>query len=283
MMRAAVTVSLVPEARGGPFVFWNDLTAGFASAAGLGFEAVEIFTPEANAVPLSTVKGLMESHSLKLAAVGTGAGWVKHKLRVTDPDPAIREQARRFVMGIINFAGILGAPAILGSMQGRWGDGVSREQALEWLAEALRAFGERATGHGTCFLYEPLNRYETNLLNRAADAAQFLETRSIKNVKLLCDLFHMNIEEADIAAALRRVAPLLGHVHWADSNRLAVGLGHTDIAPIAQALRDIGYAGYLSAEVLPLPDSEAAAQQTIASIRALRLGKGSAQPRATDN
>ncbi|MBI2929868.1 MAG: sugar phosphate isomerase/epimerase [Verrucomicrobia bacterium] len=266
-MRSAVTISLVPEARGGPFVFWDDLAAGFAAAAAHGFDAVEIFAPGANAIPLSTVKDLMEQHSLKVAAVGTGAGWVKHRLRVTDPDPAVREQAKQFVMGIINFAGILGAPAILGSMQGRWGDGVSREQALDWLAEALRAFGERATGHGACFLFEPLNRYETNVFNRAAEAADFLQARSIKNVRLLCDLFHMNIEEADIAATLRQVAPLLGHLHWADSNRLAVGLGHTDIAPIAQVLRDIGYAGYLSAEVLPLPDSNTAAKQTIASIR----------------
>ncbi len=282
-MRSAVTISLVPEARGGPFVFWDDLAAGLASAATHGFDAVEIFTPGANAIPLSTVKSLMEKHSLKVAAIGTGAGWVKHKLRVTDPDSAVREQAKQFVMGIINFAGILGAPAILGSMQGRCGEDVTREQALDWLAEALHAFGERAAGHGTFILYEPLNRYETNLLNRATDAAAFLGARGIKNVKLLCDLFHMNIEEADIAAALRHVAPLLGHVHWADSNRLAVGLGHTDSAPIAAALRDIGYTGYLSAEVLPLPDSETAAKQTIASIRALRLETGAPPQRTTDH
>ena len=59
---------------------------------------------------------------------------------------------------------------------------------------------------------------------------------------------------------------LVGHVHFADSNRRAIGLGHTDIAPIAAALRDIGYAGYLSAEILPLPDAETAAAQTMASF-----------------
>ena len=266
-MKSAVTISLVPEARGGPFVFWDDLAAGFASAAAHGFDAVEIFTPDANAIPLSTVQGLLAQHSLQLAAVGTGAGWVKHKLRLTDPDAAVRARARDFINGIINFAGILGAPAILGSMQGRWEGAVAREQALDWLGESLHALGERAGGHGQCFLYEPLNRYETNLFTRAGDAAKFIEERGIKNVKLLCDLFHMSIEETDVATALRAVAPQLGHVHWADSNRHAVGFGHTDIAPIAAALRDIGYAGYLSAEVLPLPDSDAAAKQTSASIR----------------
>ncbi len=266
-MKSAVTISLVPEARGGPFVYWDDLAAGFAAAARHGFDAVEIFIPSSNAVPLSTVQELMEKHSLKLAAVGTGAGWVKHKLRLTDSDPAVRQRGREFIFGIINFAGILGAPAILGSMQGRWEGSVSREQALDWLAEELTVLGERASGHGIPFLYEPLNRYETNLFNRAADAAKFLEDRGIKNVKLLCDLFHMNLEEASIAGALHAVAPQLGHVHWADSNRHAVGFGHTDIAPIAAVLKEIGYTGYISAEVLPLPDSSDAAKQTMESFR----------------
>lgn len=277
-MRTAVTLSLVPEARGGPFVFWDDLAGGFAAAAEHGFDAVEIFPPDAKSVALGAVNALLVKHSLNVAAVGTGAGWVKYGLRVTDSDPAVRERARQFVMGLINLAGMLGAPAILGSMQGRWGGGVTREQALDWLADALQAFGERAAGHGTFFLYEPLNRYETNLLNGVGDAATFLETRGIKNVKLLADLFHMNLEEADLPSALRQVAPHLGHVHWADSNRRAVGFGHTPIVPVAQALRDIGYTGYLSAEVLPLPDSATAARQTLVSIRSLGLAAGSGTP-----
>jgi sugar phosphate isomerase/epimerase len=77
----------------------------------------------------------------------------------------------------------------------------------------------------------------------------------------------MNIEEADIAATLRAVGPLVGHVHFADSNRRAIGLGHTAMPPIIAALRAIGYAGYLSAEILPLPDDTAAAGQTMLAIR----------------
>ena len=119
------------------------------------------------------------------------------------------------------------------------------------------------------FIYEPLNRYETNLFNRLADAAAFLEVNDLKNVVLLADLFHMNIEERDVAAAILEVGRHIGHVHFADSNRQAIGFGHTDIAPIAAALLEIGYPGYLSAEILPLPDPEAAARQTISSIRSL--------------
>lgn len=266
-MRSAVTISLVPEARGGPFVFWDDLAAGCARAAELGFDAVEIFPPAAQTLNNSSTARLLASHGLKCAAVGTGAGWVRHKLRLTDPDAAVRRQAVEFINAIIDVAEELGAPVIIGSMQGRWGDGVTREQAVQWLGEALAALAGRAARRGVLVLYEPLNRYETNLFNRQGEAAAFLRTLTAPNVKLLCDLFHMNIEEASMADALRAVGPLVGHVHFADSNRQAIGWGHTDMKPIMAALREINYDGFLSAEVLPLPDSIAAARQAIESFR----------------
>ena len=96
---------------------------------------------------------------------------------------------------------------------------------------------------------------------------QLLTGAALQHVKILADLYHMNIEETNLADALRVAGPLVGHVHFADSNRRAAGLGHTDFAPIVAALVEIGYDGYLSAEVLPLPDADTAARQTIASFR----------------
>lgn len=267
MIRSAVTISLVPEARGGPFVFWEDLAEGCAQAAAHGFTGVEIFPPAASALDPHGLSSLLARHRLKLAAMGSGAGWVKHKLRLTDPDAAIRRAAIQFVAALIDLAGPFGAPVIIGSMQGRWGDGVSREQTVTWLAEAIEELGALAAHHAVPLLFEPLNRYETNLFTRLAEAREFLRPLRAQNILLLGDLFHMNIEEADIANALRQAGDKLGHIHFADSNRQAVGFGHTDIAPIAQALRDIGYQGYASAEILPLPDSDAAARQFMTSFR----------------
>ena len=199
--------------------------------------------------------------------MGTGAGWVKHKLRLTDPDAGIRARAREFAASLIAAAGALGAPAIIGSMQGRCDPGVMRSQVLDWLGEALRELGSRAADLGQPLFFEPLNRYESDVFSRQGDAAQFLQDQAGNNVKVLADLFHMNIEERSLAEALRGLGSRLGHVHWADTNRHAVGCGHLDPAPVMAALRAIGYAGYLSAEVLPLPDSLAAARQSIASMR----------------
>lgn len=266
-MKSAITISLVPEARGGPFVFWDGLADGCARAASLGFDAVEIFPPSADAINKRELGDLLAKHKLAVAAIGTGAGWVKHKLRLTDPDADVRKRAIEFVATIIDIAAEFGAPAIIGSMQGRHDPPVAREQALAWLAEALEQLGPHAGKLGTTLIYEPLNRYETNIFNRTADAVAFLATLKTQNVKLLCDLFHMNIEEPDIASALRLAGPKVGHVHFADSHRWAVGFGHTDIAPIADALRDIGYTGYISAEIFPLPDSDTAAKRTIESFK----------------
>lgn len=269
MMRSAVTISLVPEARGGPFVFWDGLAHGFAKAAELGFDAVEIFPPSAEDLNAREIKQLVAQHALKVAAIGTGAGWVRHKLRLTDPDATVRRRAQQFIGAIIDFAGGFNAPAIIGSMQGRCDGEGHREQAVDWLREALEQLGPRAHAHGVPLLFEPLNRYETNLIRTVDEALELLQPLRTRNVKLLGDLFHMNIEEASIPDALRQAGPLLGHMHFADSNRQAMGFGHTAMPPVIQALREIGYTGYLSAEVFALPDSEQAARQTIKSFRLL--------------
>jgi sugar phosphate isomerase/epimerase len=266
-VQSAITVSLVPEARGGPFVFWDGLSDACERAGALGFDGLEVFPRSAEEVDWKRLWTLLEQHKLKLAAVGTGAGWLVHKFRLTDPEASVRERARAFALEIIDCAGQLGAPAIIGSMQGRLEAQVNREQALAWLGEALEQLAERAARHNVPVLLEPLNRYETNVLNGVAESISFIKSLRAANVKLLCDLFHMNIEEADVASALHTAGQRLGHVHFADSNRRAAGFGHTNMEAVAAALREIGYDGWLSAEILPLPDSETAAAQTIKAFR----------------
>jgi len=266
-MKSAVTICLVPEAKQGPFVFHEGLEGGCLAAAELGFDGVEIFPESAEAFPSEAIDRLLADCSLSLAAVGTGGGWIKHKLHLCHADPAIRQRARDFIAKLIDVAGERGAPVIVGSMQGTLAGNVSREMALDWLAESLALLGDRACRHGQVVLYEPLNRYETNLFNQQAAAAAFCDVRGLDHVRLLCDLFHMNIEEAHVPQALVAVGSRIGHVHWADSNRCAVGLGHTDTRPVIAALRSIGYEGFLSAEVFPLPSGMEAARRSLESLR----------------
>jgi len=262
-MKTAITLCQVSEALHGPFVFRTPLPEAFATAAAMGYDAVELFLPGPDFISVAEVQSLSKQHGLEIAAVGSGAGLLRHGLSLTDPSAEKREAALSFLLAMIDFGGRLGAPVILGSMQGR---NVEAE-SYEYLASALQRCAEAAAKFGVHFIYEPLNRYETNLFNRLADAARFIEERNLQNVVLLADMFHMNIEESDLPAAIRAAGRHIGHVHYADSNRHAMGFGHTDPAGVIAALREVSYHGYLSAEIFPLPDPEAAARQTISSIR----------------
>jgi sugar phosphate isomerase/epimerase len=268
MIRSAVTISLVPESRGGPFVFWDDLEAACRKAAELGFDAVEIFPADPEDIPSEIVRPLLDRYKLQVAAVGTGAGWVKHKLTLTNFDRANREQAKTFVQQMIDAAGGLGAPVIIGSMQGRWGGGVERDEAVYYLSDVLVGLGNYARqNYGVPLIYEPLNRYETNLCNTLADGVALLESSGAANAVLLADLFHMNIEEQDLGGAIKKAGKNVGHVHFADSNRRPAGSGHTNFASVVAALREIGYDGYASAECFAYPDSDEAARLTIEAFR----------------
>lgn len=272
MIQSAITISLVPEARGGPFVFWDGLPNGCRLAAELGFDAVEIFAPSAAALLGGELGPSLQKHNLKLAALGTGAGWLLHQWHLCHADSGIRKQAREFIRDLLKVGASFGAPAIIGSMQGRVEGKVARGQALAWLAEALEDLGETAQKEGGELLFEPLNRYETNVLNCLADTVEFLDGLQTKKIKILADLFHMNIEEADLPQSVRTAGSRLGHIHFADSNRRAIGFGHLPMSSIMCALREIGYHGYLSGEILPWPDSASAAHMTIEMFRL--WGKG---------
>ena len=264
-MKSAITLSLVEEARGGPFVFWGDAKAAIMQAHQLGFDAIEIFPPDADTLRHLFLAKTLEDNGLSVAAVGTGAGWVKHRLHLADEDQIVRQRAIHFIKTIIDCAAEMNAPAIIGSMQGRSSQAVKKETANAYLREGLALLGEHASQYGKPILFEPLNRYETDQANTLEQALRL--TDGIANVRLLADLFHMNIEEACIAKSIRQAGKSIGHVHFADSNRMAIGFGHLNIVPVIEALREIGYEGYLSAEVISKPDALGAAEQTIKSYR----------------
>jgi sugar phosphate isomerase/epimerase len=271
-MKSAVTISLVPEAIQGPFVFHGDLEKHCRVAAELGFDAVEIFPPDGD-LDAKKITACVEETKLKIAAMGTGAGWIRQQLTLTSPDPDVRSRAIAFIRSIVDLAGQFGAPAIVGSMQGRIDNKVSCVDALGWLGESLSELADyAAANYGTTLLFEPLNRYESNVFNRLGDAANWLMQGQSSRIRILADLFHMNIEEADLGESIRQTDHLIGHVHFADSNREAVGRGHTNVRAVIAALRNIEYQGYLSAEIFPRPDSQIAAKTSIDSFHRMMKG-----------
>jgi sugar phosphate isomerase/epimerase len=266
MIKSCATISLVPSLAGGPWIFSDELEVSLAKAKAAGFDAVELFTASADAVEPNKLLDLLDEHKLALAAVGTGAGLVLHGVSLTNREESIRKKACEFIGEMIAFGGRFGAPAIVGSMQGSVEPPVERKQALAWLAEGLNRLGHKAADCGVNLILEPLNRYETNLINRLGDGAELIESVGVGNVYLLADLFHMNIEEVSVTDAIRAAGSRIGHLHFVDSNRRAAGMGHIDLAAVGRALSEIGFDGYASAEALAWPDPDRAAAQTIAAF-----------------
>jgi sugar phosphate isomerase/epimerase len=264
-IKSSITFSAVPEAQGGPFVYWGSLEESMRSAKDLGFDAIEIFPPSPEYFQTIDAAKLAQQTGLEIAAVGTGAGWLKHKLSLADAEPQVRARAMEFLSSMLVAATQLQAPMIIGSMQGRSVPGVSKTQAKEFLREGLERLDAQAKAIGGNILYEPLNRYETDQCNTLAQGTELI--CGLSSTKLLADWFHMNIEEADMVESILKAGTAIGHVHFADTNRLAVGSGHLSVQPLIDALGQIDYRGFLSAEVFPQPDSQSAAERTIRSFK----------------
>lgn len=122
------------------------------------------------------------------------------------------------------------------------------EEERHVLLETLRQLDEVAKQAGSLLLLEPLNRYEDHMINRLDQAASLIHEGGFSAVKVMADFFHMNLEEADMAASIRDTGSLIAHVHLADSNRLMPGLGHMEFRSGFDALKEIAFNGYMAIE-----------------------------------
>ena len=142
-----------------------------------------------------------------------------------------------------------------------------KPDARERFLQVFRALADYAANYAVRITLEPCNRYEVDFVRSSREAIDFAAEVDRPNFGLMFDVFHMNIEDPSIEDAFREAGPRLWHVHIADSNRLPPGQGHQDFASIVATLREIGYEGYLSAELQPLPDPDTAAALTIEYMR----------------
>ncbi len=146
-------------------------------------------------------------------------------------------------------------------------DSSGREAELDRAAETIAAGARASQGGGPMIALEAVNRYETHLLRTLADAEQLRQRIDLPNVELMADVFHMNIEEDSIPAALHDHAQHVVHVHLADSHRHEPGSGHLDFASVFEALDEIDYTGALAMEFVP------------ATVAAMRAGREWVQAR----
>ena len=270
MMKVCMALSPT-QANFAPLLFAGDLNLGIDMAANLGFDGVELNLLDSARLDQDAILSRVSALGLQVPSIGTGQSYFHEDLSLANPSPQIQAAVRERLRGHIEFAGKLGAAVVLGSIRGKLqGDSPDERDASYRIAvDAVQELAEFAAPRGVHLTIEPINRYETNFVNTIQEALDFMGAVGRPNLGVLADTFHMNIEEPNIVESLERAGNLLFHVHYADSNRYAVGMGHLDFAEITNTLNGIGYDGYLSAEIIPVPSSLEAARCWMQSIRPL--------------
>lgn len=246
--------------------FKGSLETNLRRIAGFGYDGVELAIRDPRLVDLNDLARLTSECSLSVPAIGTGQAWGEEGLSFTDPDPAIRRAAIARIQSHLPLAAHFQAVVIIGLIRGIVKPGVEADQAVGWLVEALRECCAAARPHGIRLALEPINRYETTLINTTAQGLDLIKRVGADNFGLLLDTFHMNIEEPEFLSSIQQCGPHIFHFHVADSNRWYPGAGHLDFKAILGALFATGYQGWVSGEFLPKPDAETAAKMSLALL-----------------
>jgi sugar phosphate isomerase/epimerase len=239
-------------------------------AAALGADGVELITTHPAQVDATSLRSRLAYHRLQAAAVASGGMATAAGLALLHADQSVARQAQQRLEELIRFAGTVGAPVVtIGSFRGRINS--VGEDARDRLAGILREAGQHAESNKVRLALEPLNRYESDFLYTVEETLEFLEYVHHPSVGVLIDTYQANIEEASRTDPFLKAiqAGKLFHVHIADNNRLPPGFGMIDFAVIVKTLDSAGYTGFLSAELLPHPDADASARETITFMRKL--------------
>ena len=257
MTRLGVQDRLVPGAT---------LSAKYEAARHSGFDALELSERPA----FDEARAAIREKIPVTAIAGGYRGWL------IDPDLENVVAARADIAELLDLAGELGTGVVVIPIWGRTrhlpsiATGRMRADDEALFLEGLRPLAERAERSGARLFIEPLNRYQNDICVTLADAVRFRDAIDSPAVFVVGDTFHMNIEEADMAASLAETGERLGYVQMADSQRFEPGAGHIDFTSIFSALAGMGYTGDIGIECSALSgDPEIVLPRTAALLRDL--------------
>jgi D-psicose/D-tagatose/L-ribulose 3-epimerase len=215
-------------------------TAAFLSRA--GFDGVELKGDLGMYRP-AEVRSVLGDHGLAVLSL------TPEDVDLAHPSEGVRAEALEYYRRLLDFAAAVGAPLVCCHGEvGRIRAIGDHDQEYRYLLSGVQRIARQAAELGLGLAMEVLNRYESHLLNTAAQAIEFVAQVGAANVGILLDSYHMNIDEADPATAILDAGDRLFLFHAADSNRQAVGRGHMDFLALFRALRRIGYAGHVIVE-----------------------------------
>lgn len=224
--------------------FHRESVSLIAKAAAMGFDAFTMPVEEPELIDVDTVRAALQQHPLRLHV--SGAYGPTRDL--THEDPRYRKESLDYIRTTLKICEQLDVRLLVGpaySAVGKRRKIPTEQRQREWdLAVAgLTEAGKMAADHGVTLAIEPLNRFETDLINTAAQVKQLIRDINLPSVRIHLDTFHMNIEEQDIHAAITLAGDDLVYVDASESDRGTPGKGQVHWERVAQALRDIDYTG----------------------------------------
>ena len=210
----------------------------------MGFDIIEVAVDAPSLIDATLLNKMAQEHELSITICGA-FGPTRD---ISSDDPAIRRNGVDYISECIRLAQAVGSTLVAGPVYAAVGktrlvsaDQKARERA--WCVENLRAVGKIASDAGVTIGIEPLNRFETDMINLVEQALALIQEIGHPAYKVHIDTFHSNIEEKSIPEAIRMAGSLLGHFHACENDRGTPGTGHIDWIGVRDALRDIGYDG----------------------------------------
>jgi D-psicose/D-tagatose/L-ribulose 3-epimerase len=234
--------------------FGREHFSTFGRARKAGCEFVELLVPEPGELDPKETKAALADHGLGVVL----AARVNLTRDLASGDDGAHREGVRYLESCVAIASALGATIVGGPLYGaplvfagRAPAPVSedeRKRRIDRVVSGLKTAGRAAQDGGVLFAVEPLNRFETDIANTTKHGLAIVEEVSSTAVGLMLDTFHMNMEEFDLADAIRRAGKQLFHFQANENNRGFVGAGHIDWPTIGRALRDVKYRGPITLE-----------------------------------
>ena len=267
-MKTAVTIADT-NAKASAFVVWRGFRESIKKAAGYGYDGVELALKGADDLRAGDLRRWLTEYHMEVSCITTGQVFADRGLYFTHPEQEMRKKTIAVFSELIDLASEFGGIVNAGRSRGFVGPGQIREETEKLFIDTMQVLCDRAAARQVELLIEPVNRYEINFVNNLDEGAAILEKVGRRNCGLHADVFHMNIEDDRIGDSLIRNGRWVRYIHFADSNRLAPGLGHLDFDEVMEALKAIHYDGWISVEILPGDNPDQMARMAIDYMKPL--------------
>lgn len=235
----------------------------FARMKRAGADVVELLVPEPGELDLQETRAAIAEACLSCVL----AARVNLSRDLASSDADAHKAGVAYLESCVDTAAALGAAVVGGPLYGAPlvfagrapapVDESERRRRIDAIVAGLAQAGRRAADSGILFGVEPLNRFETDICNTTRHALEIVDRVDNPAVGVMLDTFHMNMEEFDLADAIRRAGSRLVHFQANENNRGFVGSGHIDWPAIARALRDVSYRGPIVLEPFRRSDERA--------------------------